>query len=127
VNGRTNLGRNAQILKGLSLLYVVLVILSLFFVHSESYRPAVSYVLLYLAASVIFTAAIAALLLPARQFGEGLCTASTYSTQCFWRGRYSLPAGNQASCTCSSSRSSFAAALHGFAGGWGSRCWRQCW
>ncbi|CAA9459623.1 MAG: hypothetical protein AVDCRST_MAG37-3557 [uncultured Rubrobacteraceae bacterium] len=75
MSGRTNLGRNAQILKGLSLLYVVLVTLSLFFVHGESYRPAVSYVLLYLAASVIFTAAMALLLLPVRQFGEDLCVA----------------------------------------------------
>lgn len=75
MNGRTNLGRNARVLKGLSLLYLVLVILSLFFVHGESYRPAVSYVLLYLAASVIVTAAVALLLLPARQFGEGFCTA----------------------------------------------------
>ncbi len=75
MNGRTNLGRNARVLKGLSLLYVVLVILSLFFVHSGSYRPAVSYVLLYLAVSVIFTAAVALLLLPTRQFGEGFCTA----------------------------------------------------
>lgn len=75
MNGRTNLGRNARVLKGLSLLYLVLVILSLFFVHGESYRPAVSYVLLYLAASVIVTAAAALLLLPARQFGEGFCTA----------------------------------------------------
>lgn len=75
MNGRTNLGRNARVLKGLSLLYLVLVILSLFFVHGESYRPAVSYVLLYLAASVIVTAAVALLLLPVRQFGEGFCTA----------------------------------------------------
>lgn len=75
MNGRANLGRNARVLKGLSLLYLVLVILSLFFVHGESYRPAVSYVLLYLAASVIVTAAVALLLLPARQFGEGFCTA----------------------------------------------------
>ena len=75
MNGRTNLGRNARVLKGLSLLYLVLVILSLFFVHGESYRPAVSYVLLYLAASVIVTAAVTLLLLPVRQFGEGFCTA----------------------------------------------------
>lgn len=75
MNGRTSLGRNARVLKGLSLLYLVLVILSLFFVHGESYRPAVSYVLLYLAASVIVTAAVALLLLPVRQFSEGFCTA----------------------------------------------------
>ena len=75
MNGRINHGRNARVLKGLSLLYLVLVILSLFFVHGDSYGPAVSYVLLYLTVSVIVTAAVALLLLPARQFGEGFCTA----------------------------------------------------
>ncbi len=62
-------------MKGLSLLYLGLVAASLLLVNSESYRPAVSYVLLYLIASVIFTAAMATLLLPTRIFGEGFCIA----------------------------------------------------
>ena len=62
-------------MKGLSLLYLGLVAASLLLVHSESYRPAVSYVLLYLVASVIFTTAVATLLLPTRTFEEGFCIA----------------------------------------------------
>ena len=42
--------------------------------HGESYKPAVSFVPLYLTISVIFTAAAALLLLPTRQFGGGFCT-----------------------------------------------------
>lgn len=67
--------RNTQILKGLSLLYLGLVIVALLLVHGESYKPAVSYVPLYLTISVILTVAVALLLLPARQFGEGFCVA----------------------------------------------------
>jgi hypothetical protein len=76
VNGITSRGRNARILKGLSPLYVGFVVVMLLLVHGESYRPAVSYVPLYLIVSVVFTAAVALLLLPARQFGDGFCTAS---------------------------------------------------
>ena len=62
-------------MKGLSLLYLGLVFVSLLLVHGESYRPAVSYVLLYLTVSVIFTAAMALLFLPASAFSEGFCMA----------------------------------------------------
>jgi len=62
-------------LKWLSPLYLGLVVVALLLVHGESYRPAVSYILLYLTVSVIFTAAVAILLLPAQQFGEGFCVA----------------------------------------------------
>ena len=62
-------------LKGLALLYLGLVVAALLLVHGDSYRPAVSYVPLYLVVSVIFTAAIAVLLLPTRQFGGGFCLA----------------------------------------------------
>ena len=60
-------------MKWLSPLYLGLVLVSLLLVHAESYRPAVSYVLLYLTVCVIFTGAVALLLLPAQQFGEGFC------------------------------------------------------
>lgn len=63
--------RNARVLKGLSLLYLGLVVVALLLVHGDSYRPPVSYVPLYLVVSVIFTEAVALLLLPTRQFGEG--------------------------------------------------------
>ena len=62
-------------MKGLSLLYLGLVVVALLFVHGDSYRPAVSYVPLYLTVSVVFTVAIALFLLPTRQFGEGFCIA----------------------------------------------------
>jgi hypothetical protein len=70
------LGRNAHILKGISLLYLGLVVAALLLVHTDSYRPAVSYVPLYLVVCVIFTAAVALLLLPVHQFSEGFCVAS---------------------------------------------------
>ncbi len=75
MNAGTSRGRNARVLKGLSLLYLGLVVAALLLVHGESYKPAVSYVPLYLIISVIFTAAVALLLLPTRQFGEGFCAA----------------------------------------------------
>ena len=62
-------------MKGLSLLYLGLVVAALLLVHSASYGPAVSYVPLYLVFSVIVTVAVALLLLPVRQFGEGFCAA----------------------------------------------------
>ncbi len=73
MEGVTSRGRNARILKGLSPLYLGLVVAMLFLVHGESYRPAVSYVPLYLIVAVIFTGAVALVLLPANQFGEGFC------------------------------------------------------
>jgi hypothetical protein len=75
VNVGTSRGRNARALKGLSLLYLGLTVVALLLVHGESYRPPVSYVPLYLIVSVIFTAAVALLLLPARQFSEGFCAS----------------------------------------------------
>jgi hypothetical protein len=63
-------------LKGISLLYLGLVVAALLLVHTDSYRPAVSYVPLYLVVCVIFTAAVALLLLPVHQFSEGFCVAS---------------------------------------------------
>lgn len=63
-------------MKGLSLLYLGLVVVALLLVHGQSYKPAVSYVPLYLTVSVILTAAVALLLLPVRQFSEGFCVAS---------------------------------------------------
>jgi hypothetical protein len=75
MNGETSKARNTQVLKGLSLLYPGLVVAALLLVHGDSYRPAVSYVPLYMTVSVIFTMAIALLLLPTRQFGEGFCVA----------------------------------------------------
>ena len=67
---------NARVLKGFSLLFVVLVAISLLLVHAASYDPPVSYILLYLAASVgIVTAAVVVPLLPARQFTPGFCAA----------------------------------------------------
>lgn len=74
MNAGTSRGRNARVLKGLSLLYLGLVVAALLLVHGESYRPPVSYVPLYFITSVIFTEAVALLLLPTRQFGEGFCT-----------------------------------------------------
>jgi hypothetical protein len=53
------------------LLYLALVLASLLLVHSASYEPAVSFVLLYLVVSVGVTAAIAFLLLPTVQFSGG--------------------------------------------------------
>ena len=43
-------------------------------VHTDSYEPAVSYILLYLVSSVgIITAAVVVPLLPAEQFSAGIC------------------------------------------------------
>ena len=63
-------------MKGISLLYLGLVVAALLLVHTDSYRPAVSYIPLYLVVCVIFTAAVALLLLPVHQFSEGFCVAS---------------------------------------------------
>lgn len=65
---------NARGLKAFSLLFVVLAAISLLLVHSSSYDPPVSFILLYLAASVgIVVAGVVVPLLPARQFTIGFC------------------------------------------------------
>lgn len=66
--------RDARILKGFSLMYVALAAISLLLVHASSYDPAVSFVPLYLVASVgVVLAAVVVPLLPARQFAPGFC------------------------------------------------------
>lgn len=65
---------NARGLKAFSLLFVVLAAISLLLVHASSYDPPVSFILLYLAASVgIVVAGVVVPLLPARQFTLGFC------------------------------------------------------
>ena len=76
VSGKARGGKSARVLKGLSLLYLLGLGIALLLVHGDSYEPAVSYVPLYLISSVIVTAAVAVLLLPTRQFGEGFCVFS---------------------------------------------------
>ena len=66
--------RDARILKGFSPLYVALTAISLLLVHASSYDPAVSFVPLYLVASIgVVMAAVVVPLLPARQFTPGFC------------------------------------------------------
>ena len=76
MNGKTNQRRNARTLKTLSLLYLGLIALSLLFVHSESYEPAVSYVLLYFAVSVGMVTSVALLLLPTQQYTSGFTSGA---------------------------------------------------
>ena len=76
MSGTARGGKSARVLKGLSLLYLLGLGFSLLLVHGDSYEPAVSYVPFYLISSVIVTAAVAVLLLPTRQFGEGFCMFS---------------------------------------------------
>ena len=65
---------NARALKAFSLLFVVLAAISLLLVHASSYDPPVSFILLYLAASVgIVAAGVVVPLLPAGQFTLGFC------------------------------------------------------
>jgi hypothetical protein len=65
---------NARALKAFSLLFVVLAAISLLLVHASSYDPPVSFILLYLAASVgIVAAGVVVPLLPAQQFTLGFC------------------------------------------------------
>ena len=65
---------NARGLKAFSLLFVVLAAISLLLVHASSYDPPVSFIPLYLAASVgIVVAGVVVPLLPARQFTIGFC------------------------------------------------------
>ena len=58
------------------MLYLLGLGVALLLVHGDSYEPAVSFVPLYLIASVLVTSAVALLLLPTRQFGEGFCVFS---------------------------------------------------
>ncbi len=56
------------------MLLLALMVASLVLVHTDSYEPAVSYILLYLVSSVgIVTAAVVVPLLPAEQFTAGIC------------------------------------------------------
>jgi hypothetical protein len=74
VGGRTDQGRNARSLKAFSFLLLALIVASLLLVHTASYEPAVSYILLYLVSSVgIVTAAIVVPLLPEEHFIAGFC------------------------------------------------------
>jgi hypothetical protein len=80
-------------LKGFSLLLLALMAASLLLVHTAAYDPAVSYVLLYLTASVgIVTAAVVVPLLPAEQFTTGFCGfvyalyAAVVATMVFFSG-----------------------------------------
>jgi hypothetical protein len=74
VGDRTDRGRNARSLKAFSILLLALLVASLLFVHTASYEPAVSYILLYLVSSVgIITAAVVVPLLPEQQFTAGFC------------------------------------------------------
>jgi hypothetical protein len=74
VGGRTDQVRNARSLKAFSFLLLALMVASLLLVHTASYEPAVSYILLYLVSSVgIITSAIVVPLLPMEQFTAGFC------------------------------------------------------
>jgi hypothetical protein len=74
VNGTTDQGRNARSLKVFSFLLLALMVASLLFVHTATYEPAVSYILLYIVSSVgIITAAVVVPLLPEEQFTAGFC------------------------------------------------------
>jgi len=74
VGDGTGYRRDARGLKAFSLLFVVLLAASLLLVHASSYDPPVSFVLLYLVASVgIVVAAVVVPLLPAEQFTVGFC------------------------------------------------------
>ena len=76
MKGSTSNRRNARILKAFSLLYLGLAAFSLLLVHRPSYEPGVSFVLLYLSAAVVITAAIALLFLSSEQFAGGFCAAA---------------------------------------------------
>jgi hypothetical protein len=74
VGGRTDQGRNARSLKAFSFLLLALMVASLLFVHTATYEPAVSYILLYLVSSVgIITSAVVIPLLPEEKFTAGFC------------------------------------------------------
>jgi len=74
VGGRTDQSQNARSLKAFSFLLLALMVASLLFVHTASYEPAVSYILLYLVSSVgIITSAVVIPLLPEEKFTAGFC------------------------------------------------------
>jgi hypothetical protein len=74
VDSRTDQGWNARSLKAFSFVLLALMVASLLFVHTASYEPAVSYILLYLVSSVgIVTAAVVVPLLPEEQFTADFC------------------------------------------------------
>jgi hypothetical protein len=74
VGGRADQRQNARSLKAFSFLLLALIVGSLLLVHTASYEPAVSYILLYLVSSVgIVTAGVVVPLLPNEQFSAGFC------------------------------------------------------
>jgi hypothetical protein len=74
VGGRTDQSQNARSLKAFSFLLLALMVASLLFVHTATYEPAVSYILLYLVSSVgIITSAVVIPLLPEEKFTAGFC------------------------------------------------------
>jgi hypothetical protein len=74
VGGRTDQSQNARSLKAFSFLLLTLMVASLLFVHTATYEPAVSYILLYLVSSVgIITSAVVIPLLPEEKFTAGFC------------------------------------------------------
>ena len=76
MGGRTDQGRNARSLKAFSFLLLALLAASLLLVHTASYEPAVSYILLYLVSSSgIITAGVVVPLLPNEQFTAGFCSS----------------------------------------------------
>jgi hypothetical protein len=86
VGARTDHGRNARSLKAFSFLLLVLMVASLVLVHTDSYGPAVSYILLYLVSSVgIITAAVVIPLLPVEQFTQACAARSTPCTRLYSR------------------------------------------
>lgn len=72
---RINHWRNARTLRVFSLLYIVSTAAALMVVHADSYEPAVSYLVLYMAAAFGITAAIVMVLLPAELFTNGFSGA----------------------------------------------------
>lgn len=77
MNG-SNFLQNGRNLKALSLLFLALIGVSLILVHTASYEPAVSFLLLYFVVAAGAVAAVALLLLPAEQFSDKF-SASAYA------------------------------------------------
>lgn len=73
---KINYWRNARIIRLFSLLYLGLTGAALLLVHTNSYEPAVSYLLLYLAVAVGVTLAGVLLLLPAELFSDDLVSGA---------------------------------------------------
>ncbi len=55
--------------------YLILSAISLLLVHSPSYGPAVSYVLMYMVVAVLITVSVATIMLPPEQFGDAFTAA----------------------------------------------------